>query len=579
MRPLSERLVRQEDVWRAKQLPLLRCTLPNQVQWQQGNARPVNREMVPKVAAVLREWREEGVIEEATSKGTFVHPLVVVPKPNSKVRVCLDCRRLNEQVQFERIKLERLEEFLQLIPQGGYVAATDIKNAYLHVPIPEGDRWAFGFEFQNKVWRFRTMPFGYAPAPAIFTKLLRPLAGQWRAAGIRVLVYLDDIVVAASSESECAQAALRVRNDLEALGFMINRDKCTTPSQQAVVLGHQIDTRSQAVSVPADKRAKLRGELLYTVRKGQSHFQVLRRILGKLRALRLIVPDFRIRTRELLVAVQRRNGKLHPALSAELVWWAKSGIYQTQSWTISPRPEVIFETDASSTGWGARCKTRGWISHGRWTTKAHINVQEMMAVYHTLRKWGRLSAGHRIQWYVDNMTVFHYLRKKGGTKLRLNRIMARILKECATHDIEIVPQYIATDENVVADRLSRLRGANRWTLPDNKFRILERRWGPFSGDLFADSRTARTTSALRYDRGQNALWDAWPSEGTLYAFPPPRLMLRLLERIRREARRVVIVAPRWPTAVWWPKLQRHSTQRIEWSQKQDSWSWIACLVS
>ena len=40
-----------------------------------------------------------------------------------------------------------------------------------------------------------------------------------------------------------------------------------------------------------------------------------------------------------------------------------------------------------------------------------------------------------------------------------------------------------------------------------------------------------------------------------YAFPPFSIISRVLQKVRRDRAEGVIIAPRWPTQVWWPVLQ------------------------
>ena len=175
------------------------------------------------------------------------------------------------------------------------------------------------------------------------------------------------------------------------------------------------------------------------------------------------------------------------------------------------------------------------------------------------------------------MTVFHYLRKKGGTRANLNAETARVINLQVKHDVEIIPHYISSEENYIADRLSRLAGINVRTIDDRFFQQIEKKWGPFSADLFADSTRAKLPVAFKFDQGQNALWDPWP-RGTLYAFPPPRLILPLLTRLMNQPTKMVMVTPGWQSAIWWPALQTLSMEKVTWFDKHENWSWNAFLI-
>ena len=50
----------------------------------------------PKVAAKLEELQQHGIIQEATGPTPWVSPVVIAPKRNGDIRLCVDLRRVNE---------------------------------------------------------------------------------------------------------------------------------------------------------------------------------------------------------------------------------------------------------------------------------------------------------------------------------------------------------------------------------------------------------------------------------------------------------------------------------------------------
>ena len=49
------------------------------------------------------------------------------------------------------------------------------------------------------------MPFGYSPAPRVFTKIFKPVIAYFRFLGFRVIIFIDDLILIASSYNECLQ--------------------------------------------------------------------------------------------------------------------------------------------------------------------------------------------------------------------------------------------------------------------------------------------------------------------------------------------------------------------------------------
>ena len=83
-----------------------------------------------------------------------------------------------------------------------YLFSFDLKSGYHHVDVFELHRQFLGFQWEvqglPQFYFFTVLPFGLATACYAFTKLLRPLVEYWRKQGLRILLYLDDGIVAVS---------------------------------------------------------------------------------------------------------------------------------------------------------------------------------------------------------------------------------------------------------------------------------------------------------------------------------------------------------------------------------------------
>ena len=133
---------------------------------------------------------------------------------------------------------------------------------------------------------------------------------------------------------------------------------------------------------------------------------------------------------------------------------------------------------------------------GRWTEEEaslSINMREMLAIQQGLRDFLPLLKGKRVALFCDNTTAVSYLRKEGGTKVQLLFLKAReILVWVESHNILLLPQFIAGELNMTADALScpnQVIGSE-WILHQEVVNELLHRW-PATVDLFATSTTAR----------------------------------------------------------------------------------------
>ena len=76
---------------------------------------------------------------------------------------------------------------------------------------------------------------------------------------MRVVFYLDDILILADSRQEATSHCSRLRSLLDNLGFTLNLKKSELiPAQSFVYLGLKWDSARMTVSLPEDKRADIR---------------------------------------------------------------------------------------------------------------------------------------------------------------------------------------------------------------------------------------------------------------------------------------------------------------------------------
>ena len=126
-----------------------------------------------------------------------------VPKKNpGEWRGCLDARPVNAELRYEKFKMEGLHTVKSLLRRDDWLTSIDVADAYPHVLIHPEDRRYVRFIWEGVHYQFRAVCFGLASAPRMFTKIMRPIMALLRAAGIRSVVYLDDIFLMAPSRGD-----------------------------------------------------------------------------------------------------------------------------------------------------------------------------------------------------------------------------------------------------------------------------------------------------------------------------------------------------------------------------------------
>jgi hypothetical protein len=511
-------------------------------------------------------------VQTRPAQGTFLSPLFCVPKRPVGKRPCLDLRGLNVSVLKRHFKLESLSTAFRLLQQGDFMVKIDIKDAYL-----------LRFNIREETFEFLSLCFGLSSAPWIFTRLTKPMVKQLRLEGIRLVIYLDDLLVMASSPELLRQHLRRVLQLLISLGWVINWAKSELePSQRRTFLGASLDSQTMTVSLPPEKISRLREqvtEMFDLHHTGQLTLRRAARILGAMTAAAVGISLARLHQRPLLDAVR-------PLLQAGTAWDSiislPSEVLEACAWWLAefrqwngigliPRdPTCCLTTDASETARGATIEVNDLKLRSQFTMppgQEHrsSNWRELSAINLALRRYGSLLTGQVLEIRSDNWTALRCIANQGSPAPQLTALAVQIWEQASRHQIHLLTTFIPGVENVEADQLSRwvVDDASGYQLHPAIFAELHRHWGPLSEDLFASETNHLLPRFFSWTpapsaAGLDCFRHQWAPRA--FAHPHPHLILRVLEKIRRDGvQSLVLVAPTWPSAPWWPLLRPLAT--------------------
>lgn len=90
------------------------------------------------------------------------------------------------------------------------------------------------------------------------------------------------------------------------------------------------------------------------------------------------------------------------------------------------------------------------------TNYDNINELELWPILLGLHRWCNVFHGKTIRLLTDNTQVMGMLRKGSSTNLTCMDWVREIFWVCVLHNIQLQPEYISTNDNTLADALSRL---------------------------------------------------------------------------------------------------------------------------
>ena len=93
-----------------------------------------------KVSAELQRLQQLDIIQPVKGPTSWVNPIVVVPKPNGKIRMCLDMRRANEAIIRERHVIPKIDDVLTELHGAEYFSKIDLWEGYHQIQLHEDSR-------------------------------------------------------------------------------------------------------------------------------------------------------------------------------------------------------------------------------------------------------------------------------------------------------------------------------------------------------------------------------------------------------------------------------------------------------
>ena len=194
-----------------------------------------------EVKEQIEKMLHQKIIRHSTSP--WSSPIWVVPKKldasgKQKWRVVIDYRKLNDITIGDSYPLPNITDILDKLGHSIYFSTLDLASGFHQIELNPDDIAKTAFNTPYGHYEFLRMPFGLKNAPATFQRAMDSVL--YGLQGERCFVYLDDIVVFASSLQEHEQKLTEVFNRLRKHGLKVQPDKCEFLRKEVAYLGHII---------------------------------------------------------------------------------------------------------------------------------------------------------------------------------------------------------------------------------------------------------------------------------------------------------------------------------------------------
>ena len=162
--------------------------------------------------------------------------MVVIPKPDGNICICVDLMKLNESVYRER-HLPAVEQTLAQLAVAQVFTKLDTNSGFWQIPLSTDSSLLTMFLTPFGRYCFNRLPFGITSAPEHFQRRMSALLE-----GIEgVVCMMDDVLVHGKDQDQHDDHLLKVLQCLETASLTLNKEKCKFSQRQVKFLGQMVD--------------------------------------------------------------------------------------------------------------------------------------------------------------------------------------------------------------------------------------------------------------------------------------------------------------------------------------------------
>ena len=384
---------------------------------------------------------------------------------------------VNEGIDPDLTSLQylKIDDVATLIAEkgaGALLAKVDIEAAYRQIPVHPQDRPLQALKWEGRLYVDPRLPFGLRSAPKIFNAVADALEWVLTQAGIPCIRhYLDDfIIVSLPASPQCQQCLDILDRVCRVLGVPMAVHKREGPTTCIIFLGIEVDTVAGELRLPVEKMQRLQATLEEWGDRRACTRKELESLIGLLNhACKVVRPgrSFLRRMIDLLYSVRRPPNSVIPIrlnceFRSDLAWWQEF----LPGWNgvafLAPPcrlPRVDLATDASGT-WGAGAwHGKAWFQV-EWDSRSQdlsIAEKELLPIILACDAWGSAWHGKQVVCHCDNQVVVACLRSRSSRSPGLMHLLRCLVFVEAQYNCFLLPTYIDTRANHLADDLSRDR--------------------------------------------------------------------------------------------------------------------------
>jgi hypothetical protein len=403
---------------------------------------------VAELRAQLEKMLEAGIIQPSSSP--YGAPVLLAPKKDGGLRLCVDYRALNNQTVKDKFPIPLAEDLFDRLGTSKVFSKIDLFSGFWQLRIDEDSVHKTAFRTPFGQYEWLSMPMGLCNSPSVFQRLVTRLFGHLDF----VEVFIDDILIHSVDAATHLKHVAIVLKILQVNSLTAKLTKCDFFAPSVEFLGHVVS--ADGISMEPSKTKAINDW------PEPCDIHELRSFLGLANYYRRFVENYA----ELCLPLFSlfKKGTPFEWTDAHTLSFSSLKTALTSAPVLEPyNPEAqhVLVTDASKSACGAALMQDSGNGlhpvafYSRKFIAAECNYttreQELLAICAALKTWRHYLAGMPIEVHTDHESL-KYIQTQPTESLspRLARWQEHLSQFNFTKIL-----HVKGKDNVVADALSR----------------------------------------------------------------------------------------------------------------------------
>ena len=170
----------------------------------------------------MRIIEDDDIKETVAGPTPWISPLVIIPKNDGTVRLCVDMRMANRAIQHERHPSPTVDDLINELNGAQAFSKLDLRSGYHQLSLAPESRYITTFASHKGLRRYKRLNFGTNSASELFQQVIHDQIHDISGA----MSISDDVTIYGKSQEQHDAALHAVCQRFADIGLTLNRAKC-----------------------------------------------------------------------------------------------------------------------------------------------------------------------------------------------------------------------------------------------------------------------------------------------------------------------------------------------------------------